>query len=351
MAKSWRDVLKVHPAADLFPMMSPDEIKSLGEDIQRNGQRVPIVLWAPTPDDHGRWQLLDGRNRLDAAELAGIEVVSIRTDKGGRVDVTAPHRHLYGRDGGRSAIDGTSLTADPYEYVLSANVHRRHLTGEQKRELIAKVLKAQPGSSNRRIGELARVDHKTVGSVRDELEGRGEIPHVELRQDSKGRQQPAQKPPPDRAESREVRQQAKAERRAERESELAQRITALPTKQYGVILADAAWRFEVWSRETGMDRAADNHYPTMTTEEIKALDVAAIAAPISVLFQWATVPMLPAALEVLKAWGFEYRSHFAWIKDRVGKGYWNRNKHELLLIGARGKISSAGHGRSMGVGH
>ena len=150
MAKSWRDVLKVHPAADLFPMMSPDEIKSLGEDIQRNGQRVPIVLWAPTPDDHGRWQLLDGRNRLDAAELAGIEVVSIRTDKGGRVDVTAPHRHLYGRDGGRSAIDGTSLTADPYEYVLSANVHRRHLTGEQKRELIAKVLKAQPGSSNRR---------------------------------------------------------------------------------------------------------------------------------------------------------------------------------------------------------
>ena len=111
-----------------------------------------------------------------------------------------------------------------------------------------------------------------------------------------------------------------------------------------MILADAAWRFEVWSRETGMDRAADNHYPTMTTEEIKALDVAAIAAPDSVLFQWATVPMLPAALEVLKAWGFEYRSHFAWIKDRVGKGYWNRNKHELLLIGARGKIPAPAMG-------
>ena len=55
------------------------------------------MLWAATPDDHGKWQLLDGRNRLDAAELAGIQVVSIRTDKGGRVDINVPHRHLYGQ--------------------------------------------------------------------------------------------------------------------------------------------------------------------------------------------------------------------------------------------------------------
>jgi len=185
MTKSWRDVLKVHPAAGLFPTMSLDELKALGEDIKKNGFRAPIVLWAATSDHHGEWQLLDGRNRLDAAELAGIEVVSIRTDKGGFVDVNAPHRYLYGRDGGRSALDGTSLTADPYEYVLSANVHRRHLTGEQKRELIAKVLKAQPGSSNRKIAALTKVDDKTVGAVREKLEARAEIPHVDKRQDSR----------------------------------------------------------------------------------------------------------------------------------------------------------------------
>ena len=159
MTKSWRDVLKVHPAADLFPMMSLDELKALGEDIKKNGLRAPIVLWAENHD--GDLLLLDGRNRLDAAELAGVAVVSIRSDKGGRVDINVPHRRLYGRDGGRSAIDGTSLTADPYEFVLSANVHRRHLTGEQKRELIAKVLKAQPGSSkpqDRRAHEGRRQD-------------------------------------------------------------------------------------------------------------------------------------------------------------------------------------------------
>ena len=58
----------------------------------------------------------------------------------------------------------------------------------------------------------------------------------------------------------------KAERRAKRELELATKQTALPTKRYGVIVADPEWRFEPYSRETGMDRAADNHYPTSITE-------------------------------------------------------------------------------------
>jgi hypothetical protein len=60
-----------------------------------------------------------------------------------------------------------------------------------------------------------------------------------------------------------------------------------------VILADPPWRFEPWSRDTGMDRAADNHYPTSATEEIAALGVSSIAADDCVLFLWATVPMLP----------------------------------------------------------
>ena len=172
--------------------------------------------------------LLDGRNCFAVMELVGLYPL-------------AP------REGGLTLaryILEKPPTGDPYAFVLSANVHRRHLTGEQKRELIGKVLKAQPDSSNRRIARAGEVDHKTVGSVRDELEGRGEIPHVETRQDSKGRQQPARKPAPvvmaaaDRAEERAVKQQAKAERRASREEELAKKITALPSKQYGVLLAD-----------------------------------------------------------------------------------------------------------------
>jgi N6-adenosine-specific RNA methylase IME4 len=136
----------------------------------------------------------------------------------------------------------------------------------------------------------------------------------------------------------------KAARRAAREAELGAKIRALPAKKYGLILADPEWRFEVWSRETGMDRAADNHYPTSLIEFIVARDVPSITAENAVLALYATVPMLPQALIVMAAWGFDYRSHVIWAKDRIGTGYWFRNKHELLLIGVRGDVPAPAMG-------
>ena len=132
--------------------------------------------------------------------------------------------------------------------------------------------------------------------------------------------------------------QVKQQRRAEREADLGTRQCALPTKKYGVILADPEWRFEPWSRETGMDRAADNHYPTSCTAVIAARDVPSIADRHCVLFLCATTPMLPHALVVMAAWGFDYVSNYVLLKDRAITGYWNRNKHEHLLIGTRGNI-------------
>jgi hypothetical protein len=99
-----------------------------------------------------------------------------------------------------------------------------------------------------------------------------------------------------------VRKLVKQRLRGEREARLGARQCALPLRRYGVILADPEWRFEPYSRETGMDRSADNHYPTSSLDAIKARDVPSIAADDSVLFLWATVPMLPQALEVMAAW-------------------------------------------------
>jgi N6-adenosine-specific RNA methylase IME4 len=136
----------------------------------------------------------------------------------------------------------------------------------------------------------------------------------------------------------------KAERRAAREIELAAKQTALPDKRYGVILADPEWRFEPYSRETGMDRAADNHYPTSPTDIIAARPVGNIAADDCVLVLWATVTMLLDALAVMEAWGFKYKSHTVWVKDRIGTGYWFRNQHEILLVGTRGNIPAPAMG-------
>lgn len=113
---------------------------------------------------------------------------------------------------------------------------------------------------------------------------------------------------------------------------------------YNVILADPAWRFDVWSRETGLDRAADNHYPTTDLDKIKALDVEGAAAKDCVLFLWATAPMLPEALDVMRAWGFTYKSQQIWNKDRIGTGFWFRSKHEILLVGTRGNIPAPAPG-------
>jgi N6-adenosine-specific RNA methylase IME4 len=141
-----------------------------------------------------------------------------------------------------------------------------------------------------------------------------------------------------------VQKPTKAEKRAAREQELAGKIVALPKKRYGVIVADPEWRFEPYSRETGMDRAADNHYPTSITDIIAARDVASIAADDCVLYEWATVPMLCDALRVMEAWGFEYKSHLVWDKVHIGTGYWFRNRHELLLVGTRGNIPAPAMG-------
>ena len=80
--KSWRDVITIHPAADLFPMMSPDELKALGEDIRRNGydgaDRAVVPNSRPIEQARRRppqYYLLDGRNRLDAMEMVGITLI------------------------------------------------------------------------------------------------------------------------------------------------------------------------------------------------------------------------------------------------------------------------------------
>jgi len=151
-------------------------------------------------------------------------------------------------------------------------------------------------------------------------------------------------------ERRDVSGRIKAARRETRERELGAQQQSLPDGKFGVIVADPEWRFEPWSRSSGMDRAADNHYPTSCIEVIAARDVPSIAADDCVLFLWATAPMLPHALMVMAAWGFNYRSHVIWEKIRpsgesfLGTGYWFRNAHELLLVGVKGDIPAPAMG-------
>ena len=105
-----------------------------------------------------------------------------------------------------------------------------------------------------------------------------------------------------------------------------------------MIYADPPWHFEVYNEESGVERAAGNHYPTMSLDEICALPVADLATDDAILFMWTTVPHLRESFDVLVAWGFQYKTNIVWVKDKIGLGYLVRNQHELLLIATRGDI-------------
>jgi N6-adenosine-specific RNA methylase IME4 len=110
-----------------------------------------------------------------------------------------------------------------------------------------------------------------------------------------------------------------------------------------VIYADPPWAFKVYSGK-GKARSAENHYDASSLEAIKALPVAPLAADDCALFLWCTMPNLPAALDVIAAWGFEYKTiGFTWVKQNrsgqgifMGLGYWTRGNAEICLLAMRG---------------
>jgi N6-adenosine-specific RNA methylase IME4 len=126
-------------------------------------------------------------------------------------------------------------------------------------------------------------------------------------------------------------------------------------EKYDVLLIDPPWSFKVYSKDTGEGRSAASHYPTLDLEALKALPVKDLTKPDSALFLWGCNSMIPEALEVMKAWGFEYKTiAFNWTKtnkkatDTVfwGMGFWSRQNSEYVMMGTRGKpkrVSKAVH--------
>jgi hypothetical protein len=133
--------MECHPLADIFPMISEEDLTFLAEDIKANGLLTPIVTFEN--------KVLDGRNRLKACQMAGVDPVF-------------------------KDFEGD----DPITFVISANLHRRHLTTPQRKQVAAEILKRQPERSNRSVAAEVELDAKTVAEVRKDAEACEEIPHI-----------------------------------------------------------------------------------------------------------------------------------------------------------------------------
>jgi N6-adenosine-specific RNA methylase IME4 len=119
-------------------------------------------------------------------------------------------------------------------------------------------------------------------------------------------------------------------------------------KRFGVILADPPWEYDCTDptcspggAKTGYSGGVSLYYDTMTAEQIAAMPVREIAEENSVLFLWATNPLLPEAFAVMKAWGYKYKTLLTWEKENgKGMGYWFRGVTEHCLLGVRGDVKA-----------
>jgi len=104
--------------------------------------------------------------------------------------------------------------------------------------------------------------------------------------------------------------------------------------KYRIIYADPPWQYG--DKLTDGYGAADNHYPTMSIQELCELPIKELADENAVLFLWVTSPMLEECFEVIKAWGFKYKTSFVWDKVKHNMGHYNSVRHELLLVCTKG---------------
>lgn len=322
--------MQVHPVADIFPRMSEAEFSALKADIAEHGVREPIWTW--------RGQVIDGRHRERACDELGL---------------TCPAREY---DGDESTL---------VQFVVSLNLHRRHLDESQRAMVAGRLANLDRGERADRSNDLSPVTQQAAAellnvSVPSIKRAREVIEHgapelVQAVEQGKvsvsAAATIAEVPKAEQTQivargEREILEAAKAIRTKKAEERRAERVEKIVeiskgnaplgqiAERYPVIYADPPWRYEYVETES---RAIENQYPTMTLDEIKALDLDAIALDDCVLFMWATSPKLAEAFEVLNAWGFEYRTCAVWDKQKMGMGYYFRQQHELLLVAVRGQ--------------
>lgn len=314
--------LAFHPLANIFPLIEGAEFDALVADVKENGVQQPIIIFDG--------KILDGRNRYRAATKSGADYITVE-------------------------YDGD----DPLSYVVSLNLHRRHLDEGQRATVAAKLETIKHGGDRKsdqdanlhldikrsEAAELLNVSTRSVASARsviDAVEENKAIPEIQIAMEQ-GRLAPSmaekivkadpeiQKKIIDRVNegtkpteaARQVIAAAKSERRV-----------AEPTGKYRVIYADPPWSYgNSMPDEFGEQR---DHYPVMTLDEICAMPVKEWAEDDAVLFLWVTSPILEESFEVIRSWGFNYKASFIWDKVKHVMGHYNSVRHEILLVCVRG---------------
>lgn len=300
----------------LFPL-SDEEYGELERSIIEDGCRDPLVLW--------KGLLIDGHNRHRICTEHGIDYRTVEKQLESRRDVKIwiAKNQLARRNVIPYHRCILALTLAPV-MEARAKANQKLSQGRGKKGY---HIEGKPFDTGRELAKIAGVSHNTIARVRKirdqgsrelrDMAASGEVSINEAYKKVRGQ-----------------------ERRDEKEQMMreAEEASVTPLNKLGkfsVILADPPWRYEHPSPDR---REIENIYPTMPLSEIKELDIEAIALPACILLLWTPNPKMEEAIEVVNAWGFLYRTNFCWSKNQIGQGYYNRQKHELLLVAVKGDM-------------
>jgi N6-adenosine-specific RNA methylase IME4 len=316
--------MEFHEVANIFPMMSGEEFESLKADIQNNGLHEPI--W--THDS----KIIDGRNRYQACLAVHVE----------------PRFREWDGNG--------SLVA----FVVSLNLHRRHLNESQRGMVAARLANMQVGNatgsnqyqrnsvnwqnstSRAQAAELLNVSERTVNAAKKIIEqGSPELialcdsgqAAVRIVESIVNAPIETQQRVADLIETGEAKTTKEAIRKAKSETVVARQI-AQPSGKYRVIYADPPWSYG--NTQPDYHTEQRDHYPVMSLQEICDLPIKEIAEDDSVLFLWVTSPILEESFVVVKSRGLKYKATIIWDKVKHNMGHYNSVRHEIVLICTRG---------------
>lgn len=339
-------VFEIHPFSEAYPHMAEEIYQPFKEGILKNGQNEPIIV-IPHPTNDNVLQIIDGRHRYTALQELDMPV------KWKLYDGPLDDEHLR-------------------EFVEAQNVHRRDLSQGQRAMSAAKLYTGTIGrpkksshdetdmtdavaeeiakrngiglSTFRKAVRVNRLSKRFPDFVEHVFEGRIQLaPAYDMvadfeQTDTKLKtlnittndfKKLAEAPSAIGEILRRAKQAEKKAKRDKRDEQIDEIAQALPDDEFQVVYLDPPWKFETRS-EQGMDRSAENHYPTMDYKDI--VNAKPALADRAVVFLWVTNPFLAHGLDLLDSWGLTYKSNFVWHKDKEGNGYWNRQNHEILLV-------------------
>lgn len=316
--------LKPHPAAEIFPMMTDAEIADLAKDIKLRGQNRPIIVF--------EGKILDGRNRYAACKLAEVQ----------------PKLQEW------NPLDKLTSESSPTAWVLSENLHRRHLTVDQ-RTLIALEATAL-------FAKEAKQRQRDAGGDRKSKNQPDRLPPQDGKRSPTAAAQAAQTAGVSaRSVERAQRVKAarpellekvrageltlkKAEKTIAKEERLKEVLAYTPPKgKFAVIAADPPWEYD--DQLDGSDAVRGGvDYPTMTVDEICAMKVGeTLATENCALWLWVTNAFVEEGYRVVREWGFKKVGLLTWRKidqkgkSRLGSGRYVRNTTEHVIIAVRGR--------------